>query len=77
MPWYVTVEEAGVSTRYPANPEDKIWTVSQVPDATGWNNDVNQNGYGMPKAAAQFLADAANEKEARDGVTFPIMTGEW
>lgn len=71
MPWFVVAE-------YPEGREDEpIWTVSQYPGQSGWNTDCSFPGYGMTKAAAQFLVDAANEKEARDGQPFPITVGEW
>lgn len=71
MPWYV------VSESDQSDDDEKVWTVSQYPDQSGWNSDSGYPGYGMPRVAAQFLVDAANEKEARDGLAFPVMVGEW
>jgi hypothetical protein len=65
--WYVATE-ADLS-KYDAdeNPDnDTIWTVSEDPERAGWNTDSGYHGYGLTKAQAQFLADAANEKIARD-----------
>jgi len=49
----------------PADPEDAIWTVSTDPLRPGWETDSATDGYGLHKAEAQFLCDAANEKLAR------------
>ena len=67
MTWYVVVDKN--HSGKPPNPKDLIWTVSVHRDECGWNTDSGCDGYGMPKKVAQFLADAANEKEAREGVT--------
>lgn len=67
--WYV-VTEAHLSSRDPDDQADglKIWTVSEDPERAGWNTDSGYPGYGLTKAQAQFLVDAANEKIARDEV---------
>jgi hypothetical protein len=67
VPWFVVAE-------YPENMDKKnVWTVSQHPEYTGWDTDSSFPNYGLSKTAAQFLADAANEKETRDGSPFPMM----
>jgi hypothetical protein len=50
-----------------ADPERRCWTVSEDPEWPGWGTDSGCAGYGLTKAQAQFLAEAANEKIARDG----------
>jgi len=37
-----------------------VWTVSEEPNKTGWETDSGQDGYGLTKARARFLCDAAN-----------------
>jgi hypothetical protein len=48
----------------------EIWTVARG-GGPGWETDCGMDGYGLSKAEARFLADAANEKEARDGKPGP------
>ena len=48
-------------------PDRNCWTVSTDPTWPGWDTDDGCIGYGLTEAQAQFLADAANEKVARDG----------
>jgi hypothetical protein len=50
--------------------EEEVWTVSRS-TTPGWDTDSGCGGYGLTKAEAQFLADAANEKEKRDGKEGP------
>lgn len=69
MTWYVTHGDAD-----DPHPEEQIFTVSKDPTQTGWCNDSGCEGYGLTKAEADFLAQAANEKEARDGVEGPWET---
>lgn len=63
MPWYVVCERIDEVDLDDPIELRKIWTVSRDPKACGWNTDSGQNGYGLTKADAQFLCDAANEKE--------------
>lgn len=49
---------------------EHIWSVSRS-STPGWDTDSGCHGYGLTKAEAQFLADAANEKEDRDGKPGP------
>jgi hypothetical protein len=54
--WYV------VACDPDADPEEKVWTVSPWADDTGWETDGGFPGYGLKKAQAQELADAANKQ---------------
>lgn len=66
MPWYVVADHVD----FDSNPGDlAVWTLSKDPKECGWDTDNGYPRYGLPKHVAQFLADAANEKEAREGVT--------
>jgi hypothetical protein len=47
---------------------EKVFTVSNDPNEPGWDTDGGYDGYGLTKAQAQFLVDAANEKIARENV---------
>jgi hypothetical protein len=69
MPWYVVAEHPDFDGADDVN----IWTVSQDPDRAGWDTDSSYPRYGLPRSAAQFLVDAANEKEQRDGAAFPVF----
>jgi hypothetical protein len=50
-----------------ADPLDRIWTISNLPDKAGWETDGRHGGYGLPKAIADFLCAAANERLEREG----------
>lgn len=52
------------------DPDEQTWTISRG-DRPGWCTDGGYDGYGLTKAEAEFLATAANEKEARDGKPGP------
>ena len=56
--WYV-VADAGEH----AHPDKDIWTISHHPKDTGWETDSGCDGYGLRKAEAQELADAANGQQ--------------
>jgi hypothetical protein len=58
------IERAGLRD----DSEAWVWTVSRHPLNPGWNTDGGYPGYGLSKEDAEFLAAAANEKEARDRV---------
>ena len=45
-----------------------VWTISDDPRQTGWNTDSGYAGYGLTKAAAQFLCDAANAAVAAGAI---------
>ena len=45
---------------YPNEPDAAVWTLSRDPDETGWNTDSGYSGYGLLKADAEELANAAN-----------------
>ena len=55
--WYATVDS---SCCYPDDPDARVWTVSRDPHATGWRTDSGHDGYGLTKAEAEELANAAN-----------------
>lgn len=63
--WYVVVHEFACDPE--PDPDEAIWTVSTDPSTPGWETDMGHSGYGLLKADAEFLAQAANEKIARDG----------
>ena len=48
----------------PPHADDPIWTISRDPKETGWENDSDCTGYGLKKADAEELANAANERDA-------------
>jgi len=54
--WYVVCSALATDP----DPKDRIWTLSHDPKHTGWNTNHGTPGYGMTKAQAQELADAAN-----------------
>lgn len=47
------------------DPEAETWTVSLNPDKPGWETDMGCPGYGLTKALAEELAEAANFSAAR------------
>tara|TARA_R110000822_G_scaffold117943_3_gene250495 strand:- start:655 stop:945 length:291 start_codon:yes stop_codon:yes gene_type:complete len=57
--WYVTVD------KYCSYPDENsaVWTLSRDPDVTGWETDSGFSGYGMLKADAEELANAADRIE--------------
>jgi hypothetical protein len=59
--WYVVAYEDRRD-----DPNALIWTVSRNPDETGWETDTGCGGYGLTKADAEELANAANRARARD-----------
>lgn len=66
MTWYVVAEDRSWREDTPEEEaEAKVWTLSEDPDECGWNTDGGFNGYGLTKAKAQFLCDAANEAETK------------
>lgn len=54
--WHVVAYDSSL-----ADPEDRVWTVSPDPRETGWETDCGCEGYGLTKADAELLANAANE----------------
>jgi len=42
------------------DPNAATWTISHWPDQPGWNTDLGHEGYGLTKAQAEELANAAN-----------------
>ncbi len=60
--WHVVCDRYAVDPQ----PDETIWTVNRVPTETGWETDNGCYDYGITKANAQFLADAANEKMMRE-----------
>ena len=67
MTWYVVCSDMTAYEHGEERDQASVWTVSTRPDETGWQTDSGFPGYGMIRSRAQFLADAANEKETRDG----------
>jgi hypothetical protein len=55
--WYVTAWDED------ADPQESVWTLSRDPREAGWNTDGGFRGYGLTKADAEELANAANEIE--------------
>lgn len=72
MTWYVTTSIFNASN---AAPDGHVWTVSEDPNKPGWGFKANGKPIGLTKEDAQFLADAANEKEYRDS-DVPDRPGE-
>lgn len=64
--WYVVAGGYYYADEHPA-PEDEIWTVSREPDRAGWNTEGGHAGYGLTKAQADELADAANSAPHQPG----------
>jgi hypothetical protein len=58
--WYVTIDK---QSSYIDEPDEWVWTVSRDPNHTGWCTDSGYSGYGLTKADAEELANAANEIE--------------
>ena len=64
MAWYVVSEDRSwTGDTVEELAQETIWTVSRQPDECGWQTDGGCHGYGLTKADAQFLADAANRAE--------------
>ena len=64
--WYVTIDK---QSSYIDEPDECVWTVSRDPNTTGWCTDSGYSGYGLTKADAEELANAANEiKRMRDAL---------
>jgi hypothetical protein len=55
--WYVVVDSWAREENY----DNAIWTVSDKPDEPGWETDSGYPSYGLLKAEAEELANAANE----------------
>jgi len=53
--WFATCDEWSSK-----DPEAQIWTLSEDPAKTGWETDNGFPGYGLTKAKAELLANAAN-----------------
>lgn len=47
--------------------DDTIWTISNDLETAGWNTDCACTGYGLTRADAEFLVEAANYRE-RHGI---------
>lgn len=56
--WYVTIDK---QSSYIDDLGECVWTVSRDPNATGWCTDSGHPGYGLTRADAEELANAANE----------------
>jgi hypothetical protein len=55
--WYVVCDKHADAQEDPAA---KIWTLSRSSTQPGWETDNGYQGYGLAKADARFLANAAN-----------------
>lgn len=62
--WYVVAQWPDMT-----DPEDTVWTVSRDPNVPGWNTDGGYPGYGLTKADAEELAQAANTVQRREVTT--------
>ena len=60
MTWY-----AVKATFFPCDPDEEVWTVSKSPILDGWCTDGGSEGYGLNRADAEFLANAANAAEEK------------
>lgn len=69
MTWYVVHGDLDEDLADMLKENRKAWTVSRVSGVPGWNTDNGCSGYGLLHKDAQFLVDAANEKEAREAGT--------
>ena len=67
--WYVTIDK---HSSHIAEPDECVWTISRDPGCTGWNTDSGHFGYGLTKADAEELANAANEIERLRAALFQI-----
>ena len=65
--WFAVFDTATSYEEDKERAEAKIWTLSRSHQEVGWNTDGGYDGYGLTKADAEFLAQAANEKLAREG----------
>jgi hypothetical protein len=57
--WFVVTERK----QYPGETdisEEQCWTISREEGVSGWENDGGYIGYGLTKADAEELANAAN-----------------
>lgn len=70
--WYVTVD------KYCSYPDENsaVWTLSRDPDDTGWETDSGCSGYGMMKADAEELANAADRIEQLEAALRKIGEGD-
>lgn len=59
------------------DPESRRWTITRRPGVGGWNTDSSYDGYGLPKALAEWLARVANEAEARGDLAPPLDESEY
>jgi hypothetical protein len=63
--WYVTADK---HSSHLDDPDERVWTLSRNQSTTGWNTDSGHPGYGLTKADAEELANAANEVERMQSV---------
>ena len=68
--WYVTIDK---HSSHIDDPDECAWTVSRDPNCTGWNTDSGYSGYGLTKADAEELANAANEDKRLRGALSEIV----
>lgn len=62
MLWHVVRDVHPLEKADDAKYDDSedVWTISPDPDRTGWQNDCNQPGYGLPKDVAEWIANTLN-----------------
>jgi hypothetical protein len=80
--WYVVAETTKEKELelFKGRDEDgrpyEVWTLSLDPETPGWNTDSAYNGYGLTYDLAKELADAANEKWARQRAPGSVFDGK-
>jgi len=73
--WYVVRDE---DCSYDIDdPKPEVWTLSLDPKEPGWDTDSGYPGYGLTKALAEELANAANaawvkEQEAKEPFIYHV-----
>lgn len=59
--WHIAIDTYRVEKDdYQTLDNEDIWTISPDEDSTGWKNDSNQPGYGLPKDVARWIVDTLN-----------------
>ena len=68
--WHVVVDKY---CSYPDDPDAAVWTLSRDSNETGWETDSGYSGYGLLKADAEELANAANKVAELEDNMFEAM----
>lgn len=59
--WHMTIDDYRVNKDdYQYLDKRNTWTISPRENTTGWQNDSNQEGYGLPKDVARWIVDTLN-----------------